>query len=192
MSALRAALIRPEATSFPEVTRRVDGTAQTKSIDRTAAGVSRVDLRNEKVRAVAQQEPVSVPSDTPLDAALAQMRRAGGDALLIIDGGQLMGIVTERDVLTRVLGQDVDGDRPVSEFMSSEPRSLNAEATLLEAMTAMESGHYRNLPLVDDAGKVVGILRQQDLLAYVAEAFPQEILNLPPRPHQFMEAPEGA
>ena len=56
----------------------------------------------------------------------------------------------------------------------------------------MESGHYRNLPLIDDAGKVVGMLRQQDLLSYVAEAFPQEILNLPPRPHQTMEAPEGA
>jgi CBS domain-containing protein len=172
--------------------RRVDGTAKTKSIGRTSAGLSRVDLRNEKVRAVAQQEPVSVSSDTPLDQALAQMRRGGGDALLIIDGGRLTGIVTERDVLTRVLGNDVDGSRSVSEFMSREPRTLGAEATLLEAITAMESGHYRNLPLVDDAGTIVGMLRQQDLLEYVAEAFPQEILNLPPRPHQTMEAPEGA
>jgi CBS-domain-containing membrane protein len=63
---------------------------------------------------------------------------------------------------------------------------------LLEAMRVMETGHYRNLPLVDPAGVVVGMLRQQDLLEYVAEAFPQEILNLPPRPHQLMEAPEGA
>ena len=170
----------------------MDGTAQTKSIGRTSAGVSRVDLRNEKVRAVAQQQPVSVTSDTPLDQALAHMRRGGGDALLIIDGGRLTGIVTERDVLTRVLGQNIDASRPVSEFMSTEPRTLNAEATLIEAMTAMESGHYRNVPLIDDGGTVVGMLRQQDLLAYVAEAFPQEILNLPPRPHQTMEAPEGA
>lgn len=170
----------------------MDGTAQIKSIDRTSAGVSRLDLRNERVRAVARQEPVSVTSDTPLDAALTQMRRAGGEALLIIDGGRLTGILTERDVLNRVLGQAVDGNRPVSEVMSAEPRTLSAEATLVEAMTAMESGHYRNLPLVDDAGTVVGVLRQQDLLEYVAEAFPQEILNLPPRPHQTMEAPEGA
>ena len=170
----------------------MDGTAQTKSIGRTSAGVSRVDLRNEKVRAVAQQEPASVASDTSLDQALAEMRRGGGDALLIIDSGRLTGIVTERDVLTRVLGQDVDAKRPVRDFMSTDPHTLNAEATLLEAITAMESGHYRNLPLVDDAGKVVGMLRQQDLLSYVAEAFPQEILNLPPRPHQTMEAPEGA
>ena len=170
----------------------MDGTAQTKSIGRTSAGVSRVDLRNEKVRAVAQQEPVSVSSDTPLDQALAHMRQGGGDALLVIDDGRLTGIVTERDVLTRVLGRDVAGNSPVREIMSSEPRTLSAEATLIEAITAMESGHYRNLPLVDDTGAVVGMLRQQDLLEYVAEAFPQEILNLPPRPHQTMEAPEGA
>ena len=170
----------------------MDGTAQTKSIGRTSAGVSRIDLRNEKVRAVAQQEATTVAPDATLDQALAKMRSGGGEALLIIEDDGLIGILTERDVLMRILGRDIDGGRPVSDFMSSEPRTLSADATLLEAMTAMESGHYRNLPLVDDGGKVVGMLRQQDLLEYVAEAFPQEILNLPPRPHQTMEAPEGA
>lgn len=170
----------------------MDGTAQTKSIGRTSAGVSRVDLRNEKVRAVAQQEAITVTPDATLDQALEKMRSGGGEALLIVDSDKLIGILTERDVLIRILGQGIDGSRPVSDFMSSEPRTLSADATLLEAMITMESGHYRNLPLVDDGGKVVGMLRQQDLLAYVAEAFPQEILNLPPRPHQTMEAPEGA
>lgn len=170
----------------------MDGTAQTKSIGRTSAGVSRVDLRNEKARAVAQQEAIAVAPNATLDQALTKMRSGGGEALLIVDNGGLVGILTERDVLIRIIGRDIDGSRPVSDFMSTEPHTLSAEATLLEAMTAMESGHYRNLPLVDDGGKVVGMLRQQDLLAYVAEAFPQEILNLPPRPHQTMEAPEGA
>lgn len=170
----------------------MDGTAQTKSVGRTTTGMSRIDLRNEKVRSIAQRESVSVASDVTLDQALAKMRTAGGDALLIVDGGRLVGILTERDVLTRILGQGVDGSLPVSGFMTAEPHTLPAEATLLEAMAAMESGHYRNLPLVDEAGEVVGMLRQTDLLEYVAEAFPQEILNLPPRPHQLMEAPEGA
>jgi CBS domain containing-hemolysin-like protein len=46
--------------------------------------------------------------------------------------------------------------------------------------------------LIDEDGGIVGLLRQQDLLEYIAEAFPQEILNLPPRPHQVMEEQEGA
>jgi CBS domain-containing protein len=170
----------------------VDGTAQTKSVGRTTVGMSRIDLRNEKVRSIAQREPVDVAPDVKLDEALAKMRAAGGDALLIVDGGRLVGILTERDVLTRILGQGVDGSRSVSDFMTAEPHTLPAEATLLEAMAAMEGGHHRNLPLVDEAGQIVGMLRQRDLLEYVAEAFPQEILNLPPRPHQLMEAPEGA
>ncbi len=170
----------------------MDGTAQTKSVGRTTAGMSRLDLRNEKVRAVAEHEPVSVTSSATLGQALGVMRAGGGDALLVIDDGKLAGILTERDVLTRVLGQSVDNNRPVGDFMTRDPQSLDADAPLLEAMQAMERGHYRNLPLVDGSGRVVGMLRQQDLLEYVAEAFPQEILNLPPRPHQTMEAPEGA
>src|SRR5687767_12893184 len=154
--------------------------------------MSRLDLRNEKVRAVAQHEPRTVAPATSLKEALAEMRAEGGDALLITENGRLTGILTERDVLTRILGQNVDESKPVSDFMTIDPHTLDAESTLLDAMTAMESGHYRNLPLIDTDGQVVGMLRQNDLLEYVAEAFPQEILNLPPRPHQLMEAPEGA
>jgi len=45
---------------------------------------------------------------------------------------------------------------------------------------------------LDETGAPTGLLRQQDIVEYVAEAFPQEILNLPPRPHQVMEEQEGA
>ena len=72
------------------------------------------------------------------------------------------------------------------------PPMIDANATLHQALAAMEEGPYRNLPLVDGAGNLVALLRQQDVLEFVAEAFPEEILNLPPRPHQLMEEPEGA
>jgi CBS domain-containing protein len=121
------------------------------------------------------------------------MRAHHGDAVLVTGAnGGLAGILTERDVLNRVLGRNVDESRPVDEFMTASPATLHAEATLMDVMRAMEQGHFRNVPLVDDGGGVVGMLRQQDLLEYVAEAFPQEILNLPPRPHQTMDEPEGA
>jgi CBS domain-containing protein len=170
----------------------VDGSVKTKSVGNTTDSMTRLDLRNENVRALARREPRVVAPTAPLREALAQMRAQGGDAVLITDAGRPVGILTERDVLTRVLGSTVDESRPVSEFMTAQPHTLAAESTLLDAMQAMESGHYRNVPLVDAHGAVVGMLRQQDLLEYVAEAFPQEILNLPPRPHQLMDEPEGA
>jgi hypothetical protein len=48
------------------------------------------------------------------------------------------------------------------------------------------------VPLVDPDGLLVGVVRQVDILKYLAEAFPEELLNLPPRPHQRMKEPEGA
>ena len=52
----------------------------------------------------------------------------------------------------------------------------------------MQTGRYRNVPLVDDDGPSSGVVRQQDIIKYLAESFPEELLNLPPRPHQRMKA----
>jgi CBS domain-containing protein len=167
-------------------------TRSTKSLGNTTATVSRMELRTERVRVLARPDPRMIDTGTPLRDALTAMQQGHGDTLLVCDGRRLAGILTERDVLHRVIGRDADLDRPVDEFMTADPDTLGAGATLFEALTMMERGGYRNLPLVDEDGDIVGLLRQQDLLEYVAEAFPQEILNLPPRPHQTMEEPEGA
>lgn len=171
---------------------RNDETRKTKSLGNTTATVSRMELRNERARVLARPEPRTVSIGTPLRDALREMQAGRGETILVCDGRKLVGIITERDVLTRVLGHEVEGSRPVDEFMTREPDTLSADATLLDAMTMMDRGGYRNLPLIDESGEIAGLLRQQDLLDYVAEAFPQEILNLPPRPHQLMDEPEGA
>jgi CBS domain-containing protein len=172
--------------------RHPTDTRTTKSLGNTTATVSRIELRDEHVRVLARPEPRMTATGTPLSDALRTMQEGRGDTLLICDGRRLAGILTERDVLDRVIGREVDASRPVDDFMTAEPDTLADSATLFEALTMMERGGYRNLPLIDDDGNVTGLLRQQDLLEYVAEAFPQEILNLPPRPHQLMEEPEGA
>jgi CBS domain-containing protein len=76
--------------------------------------------------------------------------------------------------------------------MSPLQDALTLEAELGEALELMTRGGYQGLPLVDNSGRVAGHLDGRDILEYIAEAFPQEVLNLPPRPHQLMEQPEGA
>lgn len=164
----------------------------TKSLGNTAERVGRADLRNEKAKVLTQRHPLTVARGTSLRDAIRKMQERRGECALVADDGRLAGILTERDVLMRVLGRDVDLERPVEDVMTPDPATLPAEATVREALGAMDRGGYRNLPLVDEAGKLVGLIRQQDVVEYVAEAFPQEILNLPPRPHQKMEEPEGA
>jgi CBS domain-containing protein len=163
-----------------------------KAPGRTAAAPSRLELRNELARSIARPEALAVQLGTPLGDAIGQMQQARGEALLVCQGTRLIGIFTEHDALMKVIGQPVDAARPIDEFMTREPRTIDAGATLHEALAAMEEGPFRNLPLVDGAGNLVALLRQQDVLEFVAEAFPEEILNLPPRPHQLMEEQEGA
>ena len=76
--------------------------------------------------------------------------------------------------------------------MNREPRTFRIDDTVHDAIQLMATGVYRNVPIVDEDRRVVGIVRQVDILKYLAEAFPEELLNLPPRPHQRMKESEGA
>ena len=65
------------------------------------------------------------------------------------------------------------------------------QQTIRDAIELMQTGRYRNVPIVDDRGRLVGVVRQVEIIKYLAESFPEELLNLPPRPHQKMRQPEG-
>jgi CBS domain-containing protein len=164
---------------------------RTKSLGNTTERTGRLDLQTEKARALTRRDPLTVPVGTSIRDAIRRMQDRKGEPVLVCDGGRLLGIVTERDVLMKVLGRDVDLDAPIDGVMTQTPGTLSPDASVREALEAMDRGGYRNLPLVDGGGSVVGLLRQQDVVEYVAESFPQEILNLPPRPHQRMDEAEG-
>lgn len=158
----------------------------------TTERISRAQLRTERIKTLGHRDPVTVPSGTPLRSAIATMQSNDGEPILIADGQRLLGVLTERDVLLKILGREGILDEPVDHVMTRDPQTLTADSTVGEALELMESGRHRTVPLVDETGAPAGLLRQQDIVEYVAEAFPQEILNLPPRPHQVMEEQEGA
>ncbi|CAN5760814.1 hypothetical protein BH24CHL8_BH24CHL8_09290 [soil metagenome] len=158
----------------------------------TTERISRAQLRTERIKTLGHRDPVMVPSGTTVRAAITTMQANDGEPILITDGRQLLGVLTERDVLLKVLGREGVLDGPVDEVMTHDPQALTAASTVGEALELMEAGRYRTIPLLDETGAPTGLLRQQDIVEYVAEAFPQEILNLPPRPHQVMEEQEGA
>lgn len=166
-------------------------TQNVKSLHDTTERMSRHDFQREKLRALSVRDAVVVEAGTPVGEVVARMAGASGGAACVTRDGMLAGIVTERDVLMKVLDRHLDAGTPVDAIMTPDPQTLTVEAFLWEALAMMEQGHYRHIPLVDENGGVAGILGQQEVLEYVAEAFPQEILNLPPRPHQTMQKEEG-
>jgi CBS domain-containing protein len=104
----------------------------------------------------------------------------------------LIGVLTERDIFSRIVAGSVDLGHPVETLMTTQPRTLDLDQTIRDAVDLMQTGRYRNVPVVDERGHLVGVIRQADIIKYLAESFPEELLNLPPRPHQHMKEPEGA
>lgn len=159
------------------------------------AVASRVpSLADEKLRVLARRDPVTVRPRTSLAACLERVRETGtGDSVFVTDeAGVLHGVLTERDIFARLVGHDVDLDQPVETLMKAHPWTLHLDQPVRHAIDLMQTGRYRNVPLVDDANVLVGVIRPVDVLKFLAEAFPEELLNLPPRPHQRMKSTEGA
>ncbi len=152
----------------------------------------------EPLSVVGRRQPVTVPPGSSIaDCLLAIQRTGTGDSVFVTDGsGRLVGVLTERDVFARLVGEDVasgavDLAAPVETYMTTDPRTLRLDQSVRDALELMQSGRYRNVPVVDDDRRLIGVVRQVDILKFLAESFPEELLNLPPRPHQRMEQAEG-
>ena len=146
---------------------------------------------NQRLADLPLDQPVTVASNTPVAEALALMRQGSRSCVLAVDGGRLTGIFTERDVLDRCMDPGFDWQQPLAASVLTRPaRTISSAGTVAEAIATMQQHHYRTLPVVD-GDRLVGLVRVGDLLIHLAEAFPEDVLNLPPRPHQVMETEEG-
>ena len=101
------------------------------------------------------------------------------------------GLMSEREVLMRIVARDVKYDSSVMDFVSTIPVVLTESETIAHAVKTMVSEGIDNIPIVDAAGQATAVLRTLDVIHFLAEAFPEELLNLPPEPHQTMPKPEG-
>jgi CBS domain-containing protein len=119
------------------------------------------------------------PDDT-LRQAAAKMREQQTGSLLVLDGEELVGIVTERDVL-KAVATDTPLDTPISELMSKGLITVEPGASLREAARIMSERWIRHLPVLE-GGRLVGIVSQRDLAGVLAGA-----LNEPEDLHRLIE-----
>jgi CBS domain-containing protein len=128
---------------------------------------------------------IDQPDDTLAEAARKMWQQQTG-SLLVIDGEDLVGIVTERDILKAVAtGVPLDDTR-ISQVMSKDLVTVGPGTSLREAAKIMDERWIRHLPVLDN-GKLVGIISQRDLSGVLAGA-----LNEPDALTQLIEASELA
>ena len=108
---------------------------------------------------------VNVTSDVSVRDAAKAMAEANVGCAAIVDDGTLVGLFTERDVLKRVLLNDLHTDEvKVSEVMTTEIVSGSPKMTSRDARLLLKKHHIRHLPVLTDDGDLVGVLSIRDLV----------------------------
>ncbi|HVN83569.1 MAG TPA: CBS domain-containing protein [Candidatus Binatia bacterium] len=127
--------------------------------------------------------PVNVSPNASLRHAIEAMNASNVGCVLVERNGKLVGILTERDVLTKVVPSGTDLDRSqVASVMTSAPETLSLDDRVAYALNKMVVGGYRHIPLVDAAQRPVGLVSMRNVVEYIVDLFPHEVLNLPPEP----------
>jgi CBS domain-containing protein len=123
-------------------------------------------------------------SDSASDAMRAMQKEHRGCVLVTEDGSantRLTGIFTERDVLERIIDRGRNpANLPLAEVMVSDPESVPNDATIAWVLNKMSVGGFRHVPAVDPSGRPTLIVSVRDVVQFLVNAFPSEILNLPP------------
>ncbi|MCI0339859.1 MAG: CBS domain-containing protein [Planctomycetales bacterium] len=135
----------------------------------------------------------TVREDASAGDAIAEMQRRGIGSILVVDkAGMIAGIFTERDVLKKVAGKPLDLVKSkVRDLMTPKPETIRAEDRMGFALNKMTVGGYRHIPVVDKAGKPTGVLTMRDVVRYIVEFFPEDVLNQPPKSSGRADEPDG-
>jgi CBS domain-containing protein len=123
-----------------------------------------------KVHEVMTDRPRCVTPETPVSEAAQLMESDDIGSLPILDGEQLAGMVTDRDIVIRAVakGKDPRG-MPVREVASRELVTVHANDDLSDALRLMASQQVRRLPVVDEDNRLIGIVAQADIASVAKE-----------------------
>ena len=112
---------------------------------------------------------ISVERADSVATAAGIMAAAGVGSALIMEDGRLLGIFTERDILTSLRREPQTAlDHPVADWMTPDPITVSSDLSVLDALGLMLRGGFRHLPVVSGE-KVVGIISLRDLAKDLAQ-----------------------
>jgi CBS domain-containing protein len=121
----------------------------------------------------------SVDAAEPVLAAIRMMAERGVGALPVLRDGRLAGIVSERDYARKVILMGrASADTPVSQIMSSPAITVSPEDRVHRCMELMTEKRIRHLPVVDEGGRMVGMVSIGDLVRAVIEEQQETIEQL--------------
>ncbi|MCC9609116.1 CBS domain-containing protein [Blastopirellula sp. JC732] len=128
-------------------------------------------LRRDTIAKLPMKTPLTSSPDAPLGDVLTVLStNAIGAVVITDDHHRPIGIFSERDALIRV-GPDYRDhlNTPISNFMTTDPQTIDQSTPITFAVHQMDVGHYRHLPVIDEDGRVTAVISIRDLLRYLTE-----------------------
>jgi CBS domain-containing protein len=123
-----------------------------------------------KVHELMTERPRAVTPDTLVSEAAQLMKSEDVGALPVLDGDQLAGIVTDRDIVLRAVASEKDPKgMPVREVASREVTTIGPDDSLSDALELMARAQVRRVPVVDEGNRLVGMLAQADVALQAKE-----------------------
>jgi CBS domain-containing protein len=107
--------------------------------------------------------PTAITPDTTASEAAQLMKTEDVGALPVVEDGRLTCVITDRDLAIRALAEGRDGQTAVREIASTDVVTIDPQQSLEEAARLMAEHQVRRLPVVEEDGKLVGMLAQADL-----------------------------
>lgn len=121
----------------------------------------------DRINVLAVRPPMIVEPSTPVGDVLQVLVDNSIGCVLVVEADQVVGIFSERDALMRLGTRYADLlDRPVSEFMTESPETLELNDKIAFALHKMDVGGYRHIPILDE-GKITGIISVRDILGHL-------------------------
>ena len=116
----------------------------------------------------AKERPLSFPPDTPLLDAVQAMNARNYGSVMVVDGdGRVTGVVTERDILRKVVGAERrPADLALSDIMTRDPRVARETDDVIDWLRIMSNERFRRLPVVDEEGRIKVVFTQGDFVSY--------------------------
>jgi CBS domain-containing protein len=149
-----------------------------RRVSRFDAGVLLEPLRTLPVRRALTLRP----SDSVTDAVRLMQAEHRGCVVVTDDGtdaSRLIGIFTERDVLLRIVDRGKNpATLPLAAVMTSDPEVLSIRDKIAHALNKMSVGGFRHVPVVDEHHHPVFVVSVRDIVEFLVEAFPREILTV--------------
>jgi CBS domain-containing protein len=132
----------------------------------------------ESIRDVMTSNPRSLESGSTAVEAARLMRDEDVGIVPIVEGEKLVGTVTDRDIVTRVVAEGKTPDSvTVGEIASRELVTIDPQQDLDDALRLMARHQVRRLPVVEEDGKLVGIVAQKDVAMHASEAQTGEVVE---------------